>query len=131
MGLTKGKLEVSRTVVLISLLLMLSGCRITEQQKRQAEKSTSYTIVWHSERGNPYQDGTRIYIDPKYVEKHGLSLDHIIRHEEGHLVGLGHCASRNCVMYAVHPWFGTRNLCRKCESRLRPTTSDWIKKVLK
>ena len=123
----------SRSMYLFICVVFIGGCAgsLTDKQKQRAEDSTQYEIVWHSDRGNPYQDGFRIYIDPNYVTKHNLSLKHIIRHEEGHLEGLGHCSSRNCVMYYVHPWFGTRNFCDKCRKRIRPTTKDWLDEVIR
>ena len=43
-------------------------------------------------------------------------------HEIGHMMGLEHCSDRSCVMYFSNTLADTdhksRNLCRKCKSRL-------------
>ncbi len=45
-------------------------------------------------------------------------------HEEYHLRELGHCGNNKCVMYFMD--MGSVELCGKCKSKLRTTTSEWL-----
>lgn len=132
----KKPIKFKDTIILLLLtsLILLSSCQITPQQKRRAEQSTRWPIVWQSERGNPYAKSGKIYINPHYLESRGVShqLIYVVEHETAHLNGYWwECSKENCLLAPEIPWFGRRKICNKCLSRLKPTMRDWLSIIVR
>lgn len=78
--------------------------------------------TWTMYPTNPYAKDGVVYIDQNKLQsmKHYEAM--ILKHEACHVMGLGHCEKKRCLMYwSFNVWlinFGDKKLCNECESLL-------------
>ncbi len=70
-----------KKLILIISVLWLMGCKVPV--------------------GTINATGTGYTVNQAAIDKYGLDRGTVIRHEEAHLDGFGHCKNRACLMYKI------------------------------
>ncbi len=101
------------------ILLLLAGCTSVEDFASKYNRDVPpIEHRWEPYRQNPTAWNGTIYIDDHYFNEMGKwQKQEVLKHESGHVWGLGHCKKWSCLMY-YRIWIWPKGPCNDCKRGL-------------